>query len=89
MSEKETQCRKLYTENVKFNENKKLAYLFGSNIFVKKLCSYLDDLGLISIEAKGEGVKNNIIGNIIWGISGIYPILFDLSDSDKLDTDKW
>ena len=92
MSEKETQCRKLYTENVKFNENKKLAYLFSSKIFVKKLCSYLDDLGLISMEAKEkhEGFKEEpILGNIKWSIGGIYLILLDLSNTDKLDTDKW
>ena len=91
MSEKETQCRQLYNKDTNFNENKKLAYLFSSKIFVKKLCDYLDDLGLISIEAKekDQGFKNTIAGNIIWGVSGIYPILLDLSDSDKLDTDKW
>lgn len=89
MSEKETQCRQLYNKDTNFNENKKLAYLFSSKIFVKKLCDYLDDLGLISIEARGKGIKNDLIGNLIWATSGIYPILLDLSDKDRLDTDKW
>lgn len=88
MSEKETQCRQLYNKDTNFNENKKLAYLFSSKIFVKKLCDYLHDLGLISIEARGKGIKNDLIGNLIWATSGIYPILLDLS-KDRLDTDKW
>lgn len=89
MSNKETQCRKLYNKDVKFNKDKKLAYLFGSEIFVKKICDYLNDLGLISIELKNQGFQNNVLGYIAWGTSGIYPILLDLGSPDKTDTDKW
>ena len=73
MSNKETQCRKLYNKDIEYNKNKKLAYLFGSEIFVKKICDYLNDLYLISIELKNQGFQNNVLGYIrgwyIWNIS--------------------
>lgn len=89
MSNEDTQCSKLYNTKVEFDKTKKLAYLFGSKIFVKKLCEYIDDLGLISMEGRGQGIKNNLVGGIIWNTLGIHSILLDLGRPDKTDTDKW